>query len=70
MKELLVKFKAGFITLIVITFILIAITAFRYVKATGSAEKAAKEKLASIPEEELHNSSWNIPEIQDRKSVG
>lgn len=66
MKELLVKFKAGFITLIVITIILMAITAFRYVKATGSAEKAAKEKLASIPEEELHNASWCIPEIQEK----
>jgi len=67
MKEILVKYKIGFIAFFTILILLTALTAYRYLKSMEAADSAAKEKLVSIPEPEIADASWNIPEIQEKK---
>jgi hypothetical protein len=67
MKEILKKYKAGFIITIVVFVLLLAFTVTRYLMAMKTVESAAKEKLAKIPEEEINDAGWNIPEIQEKK---
>jgi len=67
MKDILIKYKAGFIITIVIFLLLLAFTITRYVMAINQVERAVKEKLANIPEEEINYAGWNIPEIQEKK---
>jgi hypothetical protein len=67
MKNILLKYKAGFITITVVFVILMVFSVIRYMKAMDAAEKAAKEKLAYIPEKDINDAGWNIPEIQEKK---
>src|SRR5665647_1528863 len=67
MKDILIKYKAGFIITIVIFLLLLAFTITRYVMAINQVERAVKEKLANIPEEEINSAGWNIPEIHEKK---
>lgn len=67
MKNIFLKYKAGFITTIVVFLLLLAFTIARYVIAMDAVEKAVKEKLAHIPEDEINDTGWNIPEIQEKK---
>jgi hypothetical protein len=67
MKELLLKYKAGLITISVVFLLLLAITVIRYVMAMNAVQLAIDEKLLVIPDEEIHDAGWNIPEIQIKK---
>ena len=67
MKDILIKYKAGFIITTVVFVLLLAFTVTRYLMAMKTVESAAKEKLAQIPEEEINDAGWNIPEIQEKK---
>jgi len=67
MKNFFIKYKAGFITITVIFVLLLAFTVTRYLIAVKTVEKAAQEKLAQIPENEINDTGWNIPEIQELK---
>jgi hypothetical protein len=67
MKEILLKYKAGFIILLVVFALLTAIAAARYVKAMNAVQTAIEEKVMVIPDEEIYDTGWNIPEIQERK---
>lgn len=67
MKNLFIKYKAGFITITVIFVLLLAFTVTRYLIAMKTVETAAREKLAQIPENEINDTGWNIPEIQEKK---
>lgn len=67
MKEILLKYKAGLITIAVIFVLLFAITAVRYLMAMNFVQKAIEEKLMVIPDAEIHDAGWNIPEIKEKK---
>lgn len=67
MKETFIKYRFGFIAFFTILILLSAVTVFRYMKSMQAVHTAAKEKLASIPEKDLNDAGWNIPEIQDKK---
>lgn len=67
MKNILLKYKAGFIITIVVIVILSAFTVVRYVKAMNAVDTAVNEKLTHIPEEEINDAGWKIPEIQEKK---
>jgi hypothetical protein len=67
MKNILIKYKAGFIITIVLFVLLLAFTITRYVMAVNAVETAVKEKLAQIPEKDINDAGWNIPEIQEKK---
>ncbi len=67
MKEILLKYKAGFIILSVVLVLLTVITAVRYVKAMNAVRAAIEVKMTVIPDEEIHDAGWNIPEIREKK---
>jgi hypothetical protein len=67
MKELLLKYKAGLITITAVFLLLLAITVIRYVKAMNAVQAAIGEKLMVIPDEEIHDAGWNIPEIKEKR---
>jgi hypothetical protein len=67
MKELLLKYKAGLITITAVFLLLLVITVIRYVKAMNAVQAAIGEKLMVIPDEEIHDAGWNIPEIKEKK---
>lgn len=67
MKEILKKYKFGFIAFFTILVILTAGTVFRYLKSMKAVNTAATEKILSIPEAEINDAGWNIPEIQEKK---
>jgi hypothetical protein len=67
MKNIFLKYKAGFITITVIFLLLLTFSVVRYIKAMNAVSTAAKEKLALIPDEEINDVGWNIPEIQEKK---
>lgn len=67
MKNILIKYKAGFITFTAIFLLLLSFTVVRYFKAMDAVKTAAQEKLTKIPEKEINDAGWNIPEIQEKK---
>jgi len=67
MKNIFLKYKAGFITIITVFVLLLAFTVLRYFKAMNVVELAVEEKLSHIPEEKINDAGWNIPEIQEKK---
>lgn len=67
MKNILIKYKAGFITIGLIFMLLLAFSIVRYIKAMDAVSEAVKEKLDQIPESEINDAGWNIPEIQEKK---
>jgi hypothetical protein len=67
MKHIILKYKVGFITIIVIFLLLLAFTATRYVMAMKAVETAVKVKLAHISEEDINYAGWNVPEIKEKK---
>jgi len=67
MKNILLKYKVGFIITIVIILLLLAFTITRYVMAINAVETAVKEKLTLIAEEDINYAGWNVPEIQENK---
>jgi hypothetical protein len=67
MKEILLKYKAGFIILTIVFVMLLAISVARYLMAMSAVQAAIEEKLLVIPDEEIHDAGWNIPEIQKKK---
>jgi len=67
MKELLIKYKAGFIITVLVFTILLAGTIARYTMAIKASEAAAAEELKDIPEDQINDAGWNIPEIQQKK---
>jgi hypothetical protein len=67
MKNIFIKYLAGFIIIIIVFVLLLGFTVTRYVMAMNAVEMANKEKLSHIPEEEIKYSGWNIPEIQAKK---
>jgi len=67
MNETILKYKAGLIIIAVVFAILLSITVVRYVKSMDAVRVAIDEKLMVIPDEEIHDTSWNIPEIQEKK---
>jgi hypothetical protein len=67
MKEFLLKYKAGLITITAVFLLLLAITVIRYVKAMNAVQTAIEEKLMVIPDVEIHDAGWNIPEIKEKK---
>jgi hypothetical protein len=67
MKNTLLKYKAGFIIIASVFILLLAFSIVRYIKAMGAVSAAAGEKLEQIPESEINDVGWNIPEIQEKK---
>lgn len=67
MKNIFIKYKAGFLIISLIFVLLLAFTLFRYIKAMDAVSAAANEKLEQISEKELNDAGWNIPEIQEKK---
>ncbi len=67
MKNILVKYKAGFITIGVVFILLLAFSIVRYLKAMDAVSAAVKEKLEQIPEKEINDTGWNITEIKEKK---
>ena len=67
MKELLSKYKFGFIAFFTLFILLSVFTFFRYSKSIEAVKKAATEKLNTIPEKELNDAGWNVAEIQEKK---
>ena len=67
MKEFLKNYKIGIIITITVFVALLAFTAIRYISAINIAEAAAKEKIQGIPEKEINDIGWTIPEIKEKK---
>jgi len=67
MKNIFIKYKAGFIAVIIIFTLLLAFTLTRFIKGINLVDQVINEKLTTIPQEELNDASWNIPEIQQKK---
>jgi len=67
MKEFILKYKVGFIITILVFVLLLAFTIVRYEMATNSAEAAVAAELTTIPEEEINDAGWQVPEIQQKK---
>ena len=60
MKNILLKYKAGFITITVVFVLLLAFSVVRYMKAMEAVTEAAKEKLAQIPGNEINDAVVKI----------
>lgn len=67
MKEILKKYKPGFIAILVVFLVLLVFTVARCVMAINAVNTAVGEKLLVIPNEEIHDAGWNIPEIKEKK---
>jgi len=67
MKDILIKYKTGFIIITVVFVLLLALTVTRYMMAMKTVDTTVKEKLAHIPEEDINHAGWNIPEIQEKQ---
>jgi len=67
MKEILKKYRFGFIGFIIILVTLTGVTVFRYIISMEAVDNAVTEKLSTIPEEKINDSGWNISEIQEKK---
>lgn len=67
MKNIFLKYKVGFIIILVVFILLMAFTITRLIMGLSSVESAISEKKIDIPQDELKDASWNIPEIQQKK---
>jgi hypothetical protein len=67
MKDLFIKYKAGFIITIFVLVILSAITIFRFANAEKAVKLAISEKTINFAETDVNDAGWNIPEIEQKK---
>jgi hypothetical protein len=67
MKDLFIKYKAGFIITILVLVILSAITIFRFANAEKAVKLAISEKTINFAETDVNDAGWNIPEIEQKK---
>lgn len=67
MKDILIKYKVGFIITIVVLLILSAITIVRFIKAENAVKLAINEKTLNFAETDVNDAGWNIPEVEQKK---
>jgi hypothetical protein len=67
MKDIFIKYKAGFILTISVLVILSAFTIVRFIKAENAVKLAISEKTLNFAETDVNDAGWNIPEIEQKK---
>lgn len=67
MKDIFIKYKAGFILAISVLVILSAFTIVRFIKAENAVKLAISEKTLNFAETDVNDAGWNIPEIEQKK---
>lgn len=67
MKDIFIKYKAGFIVTVVVLVILSALTIVRFIKAENAVKLAIDEKILNFAETDVNDAGWNIPEIEQKK---
>ena len=67
MKDILIKYKVGFIITVVVLVILSALTIVRYIKAENAVKLAINEKTLNFAETDVNDAGWNIPEVKQKK---
>ena len=67
MKDILKKYKVGFILTIVVLVILSGITIVRFIKAENAVKLAINEKALNFAEADINDAGWIIPEVEQKK---
>ncbi len=67
MKDLLKKYKVGFIIVVAVFVILSSFTIVRFIKAEDAVKLAINEKTLNFADSELNDAGWNLPEIEQKK---
>jgi hypothetical protein len=67
MKDLFVKYKAGFLTIIIVFSLLLIFSVVRYVFALNAVKAAISEQNSNSTDEITTEPGWNDPEIRKMK---
>ncbi len=67
MKETFIKYKVGFIIIVVMFVIMSAFTIVRFFKAENAVKLAINEKILSFADNDINDAGWNFPEIKQKK---
>lgn len=67
MKDILIKYKVGFIITIVVFLILSAFTIVRFINAEKAVKMAINEKTSNFSETDVNDAGWKIHEVEQKK---
>lgn len=67
MKDLFIKYKAGFLTIIIVFSLLLIFSVVRYVFALNAVKAAISEQNTNSTDENTTEQGWNDPEIRKMK---
>ncbi len=66
MRDLLKKYKVGFIIVLVVFVILSAFTIVRFIKAENAVKLVVNKKTLSFADNDFNDAGWNLPEIEQK----